>query len=200
MNEKWKQLLGSFMLGVMMPMLVLHFASLTRRASGVQPETTITVPTVSTQMPTQAPAALPVYLPVLTGNTVVTMELDTYLVGVLLGEMPAYFEEEALMAQAVVARTYTLYHQVRRDKHAGGAVCTDPGCCQAYVSETVYVERGGSEADVEKIRKAVEEKATEIKAYVVKDTLEEITLRLGELTDDEREIILKGCLINYNRA
>ena len=60
MNEKWKQLLGSFMLGVMMPMLVLHFASLTRRASGVQPETTITVPTVSTQMPTQAPAALPV--------------------------------------------------------------------------------------------------------------------------------------------
>jgi stage II sporulation protein D len=155
MNEKWKQLLGSFMLGVMMPMLVLHFASLTRRASGVQPETTITVPTVSTQMPTQAPAALPVYLPVLTGNTVVTMELDTYLVGVLLGEMPAYFEEEALMAQAVVARTYTLYHQVRRDKHAGGAVCTDPGCCQAYVSETVYVERGGNEADVERIRESV---------------------------------------------
>ena len=165
MNEKWKQLLGSFMLGVMMPMLVLHFASLTRRASGVQPETTITVPTVSTQMPTQAPAALPVYLPVLTGNTVVTMELDTYLVGVLLGEMPAYFEEEALMAQAVVARTYTLYHQVRRDKHAGGAVCTDPGCCQAYVSETVYVERGGSEADVEKTRKAVAATAGWVMTY-----------------------------------
>lgn len=165
MNEKWKQLLGSFMLGVMMPMLVLHFASLTRRASGVQPETTITAPTVSTQMPTQAPAALPVYLPVLTGNTVVTMELDTYLVGVLLGEMPAYFEEEALMAQAVVARTYTLYHQVRRDKHAGGAVCTDPGCCQAYVSETVYVERGGSEADVEKIRKAVAATAGWVMTY-----------------------------------
>ena len=49
------------------------------------------------------------------------------------------------------------------------------------------------------IKKAVEEKATEIKAYVVKEELQEITLRLGELTDDEREIILKGCLINYNR-
>ena len=50
------------------------------------------------------------------------------------------------------------------------------------------------------IRKAVEEKASEIKAYVVKDgELKEFTLRLGELTDEEREIILKGCLINYNR-
>ena len=51
------------------------------------------------------------------------------------------------------------------------------------------------------IRKAVEEKASEIKAYVVKDgELKEFTLRLGELTDEEREIILKGCLINYNRV
>ena len=52
---------------------------------------------------------------------------------------------------------------------------------------------------IPEIRKAVEEKATEIKAYVVKDQLQEMTLKLGELTDDEREIILKGCLINYNR-
>ena len=51
------------------------------------------------------------------------------------------------------------------------------------------------------IRKAVEEKASEIKAYVVKDgDLKEFTLKLGELTDEEREIILKGCLINYNRV
>ena len=47
------------------------------------------------------------------------------------------------------------------------------------------------------IRKAVEEKAAEIKAYVVGDELKEFTVRLGDLTDDEREIILKGCLINY---
>ena len=51
------------------------------------------------------------------------------------------------------------------------------------------------------IRKAVEEKATDITAYVVKqDGLKEFTLQMGELTDDEREIILKGCLINYNRV
>ena len=50
------------------------------------------------------------------------------------------------------------------------------------------------------IRKAVEEKADEIKGYTVsEDGLKEFTVTLGELTDDEREIILKGCLINYNR-
>ncbi len=50
------------------------------------------------------------------------------------------------------------------------------------------------------IRKAVEEKADEIKAYRVGDELTEFTLKLGELTDEERQIILKGCLINYNRV
>ena len=51
------------------------------------------------------------------------------------------------------------------------------------------------------IRRAVEEKADEIKAYKVgEEGLSEFTLRLGELTDEERQIILKGCLINYNRV
>ena len=50
------------------------------------------------------------------------------------------------------------------------------------------------------IRKAVEEKADVIKGYTVDgDSLKEFEVTLGELTDDEREIILKGCLINYNR-
>ena len=50
------------------------------------------------------------------------------------------------------------------------------------------------------IRKAVEEKADVIKGYTVDGgTLKEFEVTLGELTDDEREIILKGCLINYNR-
>ncbi len=51
------------------------------------------------------------------------------------------------------------------------------------------------------IKTAVETKAEEIKAYVVKDgAMKEFTLKLGELTDEERQIILKGCLINYNRV
>lgn len=51
------------------------------------------------------------------------------------------------------------------------------------------------------IREAVENKESTIKAYVVKaGSLTEFELALGELTDEERQIILKGCLINYNRV
>ena len=50
------------------------------------------------------------------------------------------------------------------------------------------------------VRKAVEEKADQITAYMVGDELVPFTMTLGELTDEEREIILKGCLINYNRV
>ncbi|WP_058486253.1 hydratase [Defluviitalea phaphyphila] len=50
------------------------------------------------------------------------------------------------------------------------------------------------------IRTAIADKATKIKAYVVKDELKEFTLEMSDLTDDEREIILSGCLINYYRS
>ncbi|MBQ1689469.1 MAG: hydratase [Lachnospiraceae bacterium] len=50
------------------------------------------------------------------------------------------------------------------------------------------------------VAKAVREKATTFKAYVVNKGMKEFTLQMGELTDDEREIILKGCLINFNRV
>lgn len=52
---------------------------------------------------------------------------------------------------------------------------------------------------IPEIREAVENKKSEIKAYLVNDSLTEFTLKMGELTDDERQIILKGCLINYYR-
>ncbi len=47
------------------------------------------------------------------------------------------------------------------------------------------------------IRKAIEDKLTDIPAYVVGEEMKPITLKMGELTDDERKIILAGCLINY---
>ena len=54
---------------------------------------------------------------------------------------------------------------------------------------------------VPEIRKAIEDKVDCIKAFVVKDgAMKEFTLQLGALTDDERDIILKGCLINYYRG
>ena len=51
------------------------------------------------------------------------------------------------------------------------------------------------------IRQAVERKDSRIRAYVIKDGgLKEFELKLGEMTDHERQIILDGCLINYNRV
>jgi len=60
--------------------------------------------------------------------------------------------------------------------------------------------KNGDYIFVPDVRKAVSEKADVIKAYVVGTELKEIDLRLGELTDAERQIILDGCLINYYKA
>lgn len=61
--------------------------------------------------------------------------------------------------------------------------------------------KNGDYIFVPEVRKVVEEKASVVKAFVVKEEgLKEIELKLGEMTDAEREIILKGCLINYYRG
>ena len=74
-------------------------------------------------------------LKVKSGDTVEEMDLGTYLVGVVRAEMPASFEEEALKAQAVAARTYTLYKLQTGGNHGAEAdICTDSTCCQAYIS------------------------------------------------------------------
>lgn len=69
-------------------------------------------------------------------NTVEKIELDEYLYGVVSAEMPANFEEEALKAQAVVARTYTIYKIIHNaNKHEGATICDDASCCQAWISK-----------------------------------------------------------------
>lgn len=68
-------------------------------------------------------------------GTTETMGLEDYLWGVLAAEMPASFQEEALKAQAVAARTYTLYHLAHpKEAHPEADVCTDYACCQAWIS------------------------------------------------------------------
>ena len=61
--------------------------------------------------------------------------------------------------------------------------------------------KNGDYIFVPEIVEAVKSKATDVQAYVVDDdkNVKPFTLKLGEMTDDERDIILKGCLINYNR-
>ena len=64
------------------------------------------------------------------------LPLDEYLYGVVSAEMPARFEMEALKAQAIVARTYTIYKiENNAGKHTGADICDSPNCCQAWISK-----------------------------------------------------------------
>ena len=84
-----------------------------------------------------------------------TMDLRDYLTAVVRSEMPADFSAEALKAQAVAARSYTLYQlsHAQQCKHASGAaLCGDSTCCQAYITEEKARENWGAAAE-EKLRK-----------------------------------------------
>lgn len=79
-------------------------------------------------------------------NSVHKINLDEYLVGVVCAEMPADFEEEALKAQAVVARSYTIYIiENSPDKHEGANICSDSTCCQAWISKEDRLARWDEE-------------------------------------------------------
>lgn len=63
--------------------------------------------------------------------------IDIYLYGVVSSEMPVDFEIEALKAQAIVARTYTIYQMMHNEKHKdqGADICDSSLCCQAWMSK-----------------------------------------------------------------
>lgn len=93
--------------------------------------------------------------------------LDSYLCNVVSAEMPADFEEEALKAQAVVARTYTIY-KIENKKHENADICDDSTCCQAWVSkETRFArwEEAKRESNWAKIEKCVNETKGKIITY-----------------------------------
>ena len=84
------------------------------------------------------------------------IDLDEYLYGVVSAEMPASFEEEALKAQAVVARTYTIYKIVNNDgKHGEADICDDSGCCQAWISKEDRLAKWDEEEKEENWNKIV---------------------------------------------
>lgn len=97
------------------------------------------------------------------------MELETYLIGVVAAETPVSFEMEALKAQAVAARTYTLYHARHGGCRAneGAYVCTDSACCQAYLSDARMRERWQKSyrANRKRVETAVQETAYEVLTY-----------------------------------
>ena len=85
------------------------------------------------------------------------IQLDEYLYGVVSAEMPASFEEEALKAQAVVARTYTIYKIVNNDgKHGEADICDDSRCCQAWISKEDRLEKWDEDKREENWNKIVD--------------------------------------------
>lgn len=87
-------------------------------------------------------------LRVLDGDTVTEMSFSDYLQGVLRAEMPASFQEDALRAQAVAARTYTYYKMSSGGNHGDTAdICTDHSCCQAFLGKDRAAENWGKNAE-----------------------------------------------------
>lgn len=139
----------ALVLGLVVPGVLINCAAAVVKL----PQGEETVPTATVQETQPQTVALPVL--VRRGDTVGEEDMDSYLVGVVLAEMPTSFETEALKAQAVAARTYARKAGQTGGKHGDGSVCTDPGCCQAYIAPADYLAQGGGEEGLEKVRTAV---------------------------------------------
>ncbi len=95
------------------------------------------------------------------------INLDEYLVNVVSAEMPADYEEEALKAQAIVARTYTMY-KINHKKHDEADICDSSSCCQAWISKEDRLarwEEGVREDNWNKIVRAVNNTIGKIITY-----------------------------------
>lgn len=130
----------------------------------------------SAQSPTAAPTSddtlINVYIK--SEDRVESMSINEYLTGVVSAEMPADFNEEAIKAQAVAARSYLISHinsyknGAYPENHKGADTCTDYTHCQAWMSEQARKAAWSAdkaEANMEKIKKAVADTAGEVMVY-----------------------------------
>lgn len=100
-------------------------------------------------------------------NEIEEVKIDDYLCNVVSAEMPADYELEALKAQVIVARTYTIY-KVQNKKHENADICDDSTCCQAWVSKENRLERWEEtkrEENWNKIQQCVNETKGKIITY-----------------------------------
>ena len=99
-------------------------------------------------------------------NEVEEVPIDTYLCNVVSAEMPVDFQKEALKAQAIVARTYTIY-KINNKKHDNADICDDSTCCQAWISKEDRLARWdeSKEEKWKKIEECVKETSGKIITY-----------------------------------
>ena len=102
-------------------------------------------------------------------NQVEELPFDQYLYGVVSAEMPASYDIEALKAQAIVARTYTLYQIINSSKkHENADICDKSTCCQAWISKEDRLSKWAEderESNWSKIEQAVDETSGKIITY-----------------------------------
>lgn len=101
-------------------------------------------------------------------NEVEQVNLDEYIACVVSAEMPVTYELEALKAQAIVARTYTIYKITTSKKHDNADICDKSTCCQAWISKEDRLKKWDENKRTEnwnKIIQAVNETAGKIITY-----------------------------------
>ena len=190
MKSILKELFLCILVTVLLPLVVFNFWIVIQRGQPSHPaKPQVTPNTVQTE------AAEPVKdIPIrvlLHNGDVEIMDLETYLVGVVLGEMPADFELEALKAQAVVARTYTLCNREYGSKHREADVCVNAACCQNYI------EPYAGEA-FDKIYRAVTDTAGQVLTY--RNRLIEATYFASSGGRTEDAVAVWGNDVPYLRA
>ena len=151
----FSQVIQSVALSALIPGLL--FSVMADFGHKVKPEAPTEPTTIPETRPPQSEEES-IKIPVLKNGKVINMELEEYICRVVLAEMPASFETEALKAQAVAVRTYTLRTIMGGNKHKDAHICTDSSCCQAFVN---YKADSVNGKGLEKVRNAVMETAGE---------------------------------------
>lgn len=193
MKSMFAQVLQSVALGTIIPGLFFSVVSnvKTSEPQTQQPisEKTEIEPQPQPEQEETVDQSMSQTIPVLkSSGEVEQMELEDYVCRVVLGEMPASFEVDALKAQAVAARTYTLRCVLGGSKHDDSAVCTSYQCCQAYCEPEGYIRSGGSFHNVEKVFDAVRQTAGEVLYYNDKLIMATYFSSAGNATEDAKAV------------
>lgn len=162
MNQFWKDMGIAVTMGLLLPAVLL--AGVVSIATAKNEIPLLTEPIV--QMNTTEPTNPQMKISVLGDDgQVMQLPLDDYLTCVTLAEMPVSFEDEAIKAQTVVARTYTMRAVNGASKHSEASVCTNSSCCQGYLSVDAFLAQGGEEKAVQRIRDLVESTDCQVLTY-----------------------------------
>ncbi len=162
MTQNGKQWLFAFTMGILIP--ALFFAVAEKIIGYKQPMPSGTEGSEEYAEETEAVYDGYGIVVLLSDGRFEQMDLEQYVTGVVLGELPADFHRETIKAQAVVARTYAL-KRGGSGKHQKNAVCTSPSCCQAYCSYEAFLQNGGTQQLYEMITADVASTAGEVLMY-----------------------------------